>query len=63
MTIRESLLLLSRGYQQQRCNYATENRNVHSTMSVESAYRVLNLEPGESMDNVKAAYRRLALKW
>lgn len=62
MTIRESLLLLSRGYQQQRCNYATENRNVHSTMSVESAYRVLNLEPGESMDNVKAAYRRLALK-
>lgn len=32
-------------------------------MSVESAYRVLDLEPGASLDHVKAAYRRLALKW
>ncbi|KAG0589538.1 hypothetical protein KC19_1G027700 [Ceratodon purpureus] len=57
----EILLRFPRAYQQ-RCNYGTDSRSSHSTMSVESAYRALNLEPGASMDNVKAAYRRLALK-
>ncbi|XP_073389244.1 uncharacterized protein [Physcomitrium patens] len=46
----------------QRCNYSSDNRNVHSRMSLESAYRALELEPGSSMDDVKAAYRRLALR-
>ena len=58
----EILLQLSRAYNQ-RCNYGTDTRNSHATMSVESAYRALELEPGASMDRVKAAYRRLALKW
>lgn len=62
MAIPQRFLRFARTYQQ-RCNYGSDNRNAHSTMSVEFAYRVLDLEPGASMANVKAAYRRLALKW
>lgn len=58
----EILLRLPRAYHQ-HSSYGTDNRSSHSAMSVESAYRALDLEPGASMDNVKAAYRRLALKW
>lgn len=61
------LLGISRAYQQQQqystYNSGNANHHQHTRLSIDSAYQVLGLEPGASMDNVKAAYRRLALQW